>query len=162
MKTAVDTNILFDLLAADPNIATASLQALSQAMSVGPVVICPVVYAELAAGFPGHEEVALFVHDLRLHLEAFTTEALYQAGSAWKRYTSRRGRVVQCPRCGQTASLQCSVCQAPLTWRQHIIPDFLVGGHALQQADRLLTRDYGYYHLYFPTLQLVGPDSLVP
>jgi predicted nucleic acid-binding protein len=44
-----------------------------------------------------------------------------------------------------------------LSWRQHILSDFLVGGHAAAQADRLLTRDLHYYRRHFPTVEILSP-----
>lgn len=162
MKTAVDTNVLFDLLAGDHNAAASARQVLSNVLSAGPVVICPVVYAELAAGFASQEEVTRFIQDLHLRVEDLSTDALFQAAAAWKRYATRRGKPVQCPHCGHKVILHCPACQAFLVWRQHIIPDFVIGGHASHQADRLLTRDAGYYRSYFPGLRLVTPESVAP
>ncbi len=161
MKTAVDTSVLFDLLAGDHNAAASARQALSNALSAGPVVICPVVYAELASGFASQEEVTRFIQDLHLRVEDLSTDALFQAAAAWKRHATRRGNHIQCPHCGHQVILHCPACQSSLVWRQHIIPDFLIGGHASHQADRLLTRDAAYYRSYFPGLRLVTPESVV-
>ena len=48
MITAVDTSVLLDVLADDPKHAAPSEALLARAWQQGSLIICPVVYAELA------------------------------------------------------------------------------------------------------------------
>lgn len=157
MRTAVDSNIVFDLLSGEPAAAAAAERALSAAASAGPAIICPVVYAELAAAFDDQAALLDFLGNADLLLDAFSPDALRNAAQAWRTYTRRRGSEIECRRCGRRSVLSCSSCQGPIVWRQHMIADFLVGGHAAVQADRLLTCDRGYYRTYFPNLSLTHP-----
>jgi len=39
-----------------------------------------------------------------------------------------------------------------------VAADFLIGAHALRQADRLLTRDHGFYRTCFNGLRVLDPS----
>lgn len=158
MKTAVDTNVLLDVLVGDEAAIAAASRSLVEASRRGPLVICPVVYAELAAAFERRGDLAAFLGDMSARVEAFTEEALWLSANAWRSYARKRGKEVQCPHCGNQFAPQCPACGETVSWRQHIISDFLIGGHALEQGDTLLTRDRGYYRGYFPELRLQIPE----
>jgi predicted nucleic acid-binding protein len=157
MITAVDTNILLDILIPNAKYAKASKQLLDEALAQGALVICEVVYAELASQFPTKQELKRFLADTKIRLESSPPEALQRAGEAWKAYLKARGDQLRCPTCGTRQRITCSRCQETIAVRQHILSDFLVGAHALLLADRLLTRDWGYYKTYFKELQLLSP-----
>lgn len=157
MTIGSDTNILLDILFDSAQYGEASMRALREALSLGPVVICPIVFAELAAQFPVSDDLTAFLQDLTIRLVDFEPDALVAGARAWRSYTARRGTNVQCPGCGTPFALACPKCGRSISWRQHVIADLLIGAHALVQTDALLTRDRGYYRTYFPDLALRVP-----
>ncbi len=157
MRTAVDTNVLLDVLTADARWGRASLQALVEGGETGSLVVCPVVYAELGPAFERLDHLDEFLRDFGVQTDGFSAEALWAAGSAWQSYVASRGQDVQCAQCGAQFPLSCPTCKSQIAWRQHIISDYLVGAHAVTQADHLLTRDAGYYRRSYPRLSLRTP-----
>ena len=153
MITAVDTNILLDVLIPNAPHGDESESALAEALRAGAVVISDPVYAELAVHFPQQETLDRFLTDTGLRLESCKADALYRAGKGWSEYIRRRPALA-CPQCGATQELHCDKCGASVQPRQHVVADFIIGAHALAQADQLLTRDRGYYATYFPELAL--------
>lgn len=133
MITAVDTNVLLDVLTADPRFGTASRRALARCIQEGSLVACEVVWAETAAAFPTRRAFARAMKTLGLAFEALNETAATLAGLNWRRYRVAGGT------------------------RRRILADFLIGAHADLHADRLLTRDRGFYRSYFTRLTVLEP-----
>ncbi len=154
MITAVDTNVLLDILIPGAPHGDESERALAEAVRAGAVVISEPAYAELAAHFADRADLDGFLTDTGIRLEPSGAEALHRAGRAWSEYLRRRPAALACPQCGAAQDIHCDRCGASIQPRQHVVADFLIGAHALVHADQLLTRDRGYYATYFPKLRL--------
>lgn len=157
MITAVDTNILLDVLIPGEPSGESSKLLLDRHLAKGKLIIGEVVYAELAAAFPSAEELEFFLSDTGIELVHSNEKALFQAGSRWADYTKKGNRNrFQCGRCGFAFDVPCPRCEVALTKRLHVLGDFLVGAHALTHADCILSRDLGVFKTYFSELQVVG------
>ena len=154
MITAVDTNVLLDVLIPGAPHGDESERALAEAVRAGAIVISEPAYAELAAHFADRADLDGFLTDTGIRLEPSGAEALHRAGRAWSEYLRRRPATLACPHCGAPQEVRCDRCGASIQPRQHVVADFVIGAHAVIHGDRLLTRDRGYYGAYFPELKL--------
>lgn len=130
---AVDTHVLLDVLTADPRFGSASRSALAQCLQEGGLIACEVVWAETAAAFRSRRAFSRTVETLGLAFGAMDEPAAALAGTTWRRYREAGGT------------------------RRRILPDFLIGAHADLHAERLLTRDRGFYRSYFTRLAVMEP-----
>jgi predicted nucleic acid-binding protein len=154
MITAIDTNILLDILIPDETHSLSSKQLLDRCLGKGQLVICEVVYAELSSQFPSERELRDFLLDTGIRLIHSSREVLYLAGERWRAYARKRERKIQCPHCGERISMTCPKCHQKVTLRDRILSDFIIGSHALLHAQLLLTRDRGFYHTNFKELRI--------
>lgn len=133
MITAVDTNILLDVFGADRAFGRRSSDALRRAIAEGQLVACEVVWAEVAGFFPSLSAARQAMEHLAVEFSALTLETSLAAARAWKAYRRSGGP------------------------RTRVAADFLIGAHAVHQADRLLTRDRSFYRTHFKGLRVLDP-----
>ena len=134
MKTAVDSSVLFDIVKGAPG-AVAAQTALETALAHGGLCVCAVVVAELGRYFATEQELTEFLAACQIDHDPMTMETALQAARIMRGYARNKGP------------------------RERTAPDFLIGAHAMQQADALLTTDAGFFRNYFMALSVVTPGN---
>ena len=133
MITAVDTSVLLDVFGADSTFGQRSREALRTCINQGRLVACELVWTEVATFFSPANDARLALERLGCDFSAIAMDTALEASKAWKAHRKQGGG------------------------RTRVAADFLIGAHALCQADRLLTRDRGFCRSYFKRLTVLDP-----
>ena len=108
-------------------------RTLIEASRDGELAVCEVVFAEIAPAFDSRQQALDMLERLGIRFDPLNEEAAFEAGRIFKTYRQEGGP------------------------RTSLIPDFLIGSHALCQCHRLAAIDRGYLRRYFPKLKLLVP-----
>ena len=133
MKTAVDSSVLFDIVKGAPG-AVAAQAALEAALAQGSVCVCAVVVAELGRYFATAQDLQDFLADCQIDLDPLDMRSAMEAARIMREYARNQGP------------------------RLRVAPDFLIGAHASQQANALLTTDAGFFRQYYKDLKVLTPN----
>lgn len=131
----VDTNVLVDVLENDPAWVDWSIQQLRAQAQVHPLLINPVIYAELSLTFSTAEALDGALENLRLVMAEIPRSGLFLAGKAFVHYRRKGGA------------------------KNNVLSDFFVGAHAAVLGCSILTRDARRYRAYFPSVSLITPEE---
>ena len=129
----VDSNVVLDVVTADPVWSRWSQTALERAASRDQLAINNVIYAELSIRYARIEDLEVAIEQMRLLVEPIPRTGLFLAGKVFQRYRASGGT------------------------RAGVLPDFFIGAHAMVVDGTLVTRDVQRYRTYFPKLALIAP-----
>lgn len=130
MITAVDSSALIAIYLGAPT-AEDWMNRLVIARREGALVVSPVVAAEFFAVVEDRRAYDATLADLGLQFSPISIDASCEAGRIFRSYRNQGGP------------------------REFLIPDFMIGAHALIDCDRLAAADRGYLRRYFPNLKLL-------
>ena len=132
MNTAVDTSVLIAIAKGETN-APDWVDLLAAAREQGDLLICDVVAAELFALLLDELKFRQILRGLGLLFCPVSLETAQLAGLIFREYRREGGP------------------------REHLLPDFLIGAHAQQQAHAIAALDRGCLRRYFPRLKILAP-----
>lgn len=133
MITAVDTNVLLDIFLADPEFGELSKRALKKCRAEGALCVCEAVWIESAILFSNNKDFLQTMQKLEIEYSSSDAKSASIAANAWRNYRKNGGK------------------------RERVAADFIIGSHAETYADRLLTRDKGFFKSYFKNLTVLDP-----
>ncbi|MDE2484947.1 MAG: type II toxin-antitoxin system VapC family toxin [candidate division NC10 bacterium] len=136
MITAVDTSVLLDVFGADPTFGLGSRRLLYSCLNEGQLIACEVVWAEVASFFPSPDAAQDAMDRLGVAYSPLELKTALVASRVWRTYRGRGGQ------------------------HKRVVADFLIGAHAISQAERLVTRDRGFYRTYFSRLRVLDPSKV--
>lgn len=128
-----DSNVLLDIATADPVWMAWSEAEIRAASRQGPILVNPIIYAELAPAFASEADHDRWFDPAVFRRLPLPYAAGWRAAQAFLAY--RRGGGL----------------------RTSPLPDFYIGAHAEVENLRLVTRDATRYRTYFPSLTLIAP-----
>jgi len=134
MATFLDTTALIDSTSAASPRHDWCIEALDQARLEGPLLITDVVFSEFSVGMESLEATNEAVALLALERYAFSDEALFRAGRAYRQYRIEHGGI-----------------------KSNVLPDFLIGAQAEVSGAPLISANPGDFLTYFPELQVISP-----
>lgn len=131
----VDTNIILDILTANPQWEAWSSNMLRTYANQTILGINKIIYAEVSVGLQQIEELeGLLPKDVFLRL-SIPWEAAFLAGKAYLKYKKSGGQ------------------------KTSVLSDFFIGAHAAIADLALLTRDGHRFQHYFPQLHIIQPEQ---
>jgi len=131
----IDTCVITDLSDPDSTWFEWSAATLERLDQNNTFVINPIIYAECSVGFERIEEVETLFDHLGFASKPIPKEALFLAGKAFLKYKKRKGS------------------------KTNVLPDFFIGAHAAIEGYQLISRDKGRFSTYFPSVELIMPES---
>jgi predicted nucleic acid-binding protein len=138
MTISIDTNVIAALWSRDHSLNAAAMQVLGSINARERFVVSGTVYSELMAG-PLRDEAALdsFFADTGIEIDWTMDERTWrEAGRAYRSYVKRR----KVSGGGDS---------------RRMLPDFLIGAHALVRGYSVLTFDGDDFATAFPALRLI-------
>jgi hypothetical protein len=129
----VDSNVILDVFTSDPAWMGWSESMLETHAETSVLVVNPIIYAEIAAGFERREDLEAALPADRFRRDPLPWDAAYLAGQCFVKYRRSGGQ------------------------KRSPLPDFYIGAHAAVSGMTLITRDASRYRTYFPGLALIAP-----
>ena len=137
MSLAVDSSALYAMIKGEPA-GERWFDYLRELGTHERLLVCEVTFAELSPFFDDHAALTGHLASLGLEFDPIQPDTAFIGGQIFADYRRAGGP------------------------RTNLIPDFIVGAHALNQAAGLIAADRGYLRQYFRGLKVLNLKPVSP